>query len=64
MGNQKYGDWSNFAKFFPFNQSEHYHSYCLITDFTDQHQVNTIKYYSYISIKCHCNSFKSIYGKS
>lgn len=39
MGNQNNGDWSNFAKFVPFNDSSHYHSYCLITDFNDQHQV-------------------------
>ena len=39
MGNQAYGDWSNFSYFSPFDQKEHYHPYCLITDFTNQNQV-------------------------
>ena len=39
MGNQIFGDWNNFTFFVPFNQSEYYHPYCLITDFGDQHQV-------------------------
>lgn len=43
MGNQNYGDWSNFAKFYPFNQGYHYHPYCLITDFNDQHQVEVCR---------------------
>ena len=40
VGNQNNGDWSNFAKFVPFNDQSHYHSYCLITDFNDQNQVS------------------------
>jgi alpha-amylase len=43
MGNQNYGDWSNFAKFVPFNDQSHYHSYCLITDFTNQNQVEVCR---------------------
>ncbi len=43
MGNQKYGDWSNFTFFTPFNLTEHYHPYCLITDFTNQHEVRALQ---------------------
>ncbi len=39
MGNQNNGDWNNFAKFYPFNHQEHYHPYCMITDFNNQNQV-------------------------
>ncbi len=41
MGNQNYGDWKNFTFFTPFNQADHYHSYCLITDFSNQNEVRT-----------------------
>ena len=40
MGNQQYGDWNNFTFYNPFNQSAHYHPYCLITDFNNQEQVH------------------------
>ncbi|XP_019851448.1 PREDICTED: alpha-amylase-like [Amphimedon queenslandica] len=43
VGNQNYNDWSNFAKFVPFNDQSHYHSYCLITDFTNQQQVEVCR---------------------
>lgn len=39
MGNQQQGDWEDFAPFNPFNQAAHYHPYCQITDFTNQHEV-------------------------
>ncbi len=39
MGNQNNGEWNNFAKFYPFNHQEHYHPYCMITDFNNQNQV-------------------------
>jgi len=39
MGNQNNGDWSDFSFLYPFNHPEHYHSYCLITDFNNQEQV-------------------------
>ncbi len=39
MGNQQNNDWNDFSFFFPFNHPEHYHSYCLITDFNNQEQV-------------------------
>lgn len=41
MGNQQSGDWNNFSKFVPFNQSQYYHSYCVIHDFSDQNQVSS-----------------------
>ena len=39
MGNQRQGDWSNFTFFTPFNQQEHYHSFCEIKDFSNQNEV-------------------------
>jgi alpha-amylase len=39
MGNQKNGDWNDFSFFSPFNEAQHYHSYCLITNFNNQTEV-------------------------
>ena len=50
MGNQAYGDWYNFSSFFPFNQKEHFHPYCLITDFTNQNQVLAYKVCNYYGV--------------
>ena len=44
VGNQRYGDWNNFTKFNPFNQTQHFHSYCLITDFSNQQMVHKLWY--------------------
>lgn len=38
MGNQDGGQ-EDFSQFVPFNDSSHYHPYCIIQDFTNQHQV-------------------------
>ena len=46
MGKQASGDWNNFSKFVPFNDSQYYHPYCVITDFTNQHMVSPVPAYS------------------
>ena len=42
MGNQRQGDWNNFTFFTPFNQQDHYHSFCEIKDFSNQNEVCTL----------------------
>ncbi|EDQ92354.1 uncharacterized protein MONBRDRAFT_14014 [Monosiga brevicollis MX1] len=39
VGNQDSSDHNDFHQFYPFNSVDHYHSYCIIQDFTNLQQV-------------------------
>lgn len=43
FGKQKNGNLSYFSDFVPFNSSDHFHPYCLIKDFSNQHEVEVCR---------------------